>query len=49
MTKDVSILVTMRVTKMYCTHTIIVINISAEPFKMYNTLPSEMAKNGRNM
>jgi hypothetical protein len=49
MIKAVNILVTMLVTKMYCTHAIIVTNISAEPFKLYNTLPLKMAKNGRNM
>jgi len=37
MIKVVNILVTMRVTKMYYTHTIIVINISAELFTTYIT------------
>jgi len=49
MIKAVSILVTMCVTKMYYTHTIIAINISDEPFKIYNTSRLKMAKTGRNM
>jgi hypothetical protein len=49
MIKVVNILVTMRVTKMYYTHTIILINISAKPFEIYNTLPLKMAQTDRNM
>jgi len=49
MIKVVNILVSMLLTKTYYTYIIIVINISAEPFKICNKLRLKMAKNGRNI